>query len=294
MLHTIVYDVQFLDGTIKPYSGNTITENILTQVDADGYHNQLLEGILYHSKDKWAVEKKDQWIVIKCGRRSMRQTTAGWKFCVKWKDGTVTWTYLKDIKESNHIEVAEYMTARSIQDEPDFYWWVPFTLRKRDRIIAAFKSRVIKVTNKYGIEIPTLVEHAEDIDKRNQNTFWQGAINLEISNIGVAFNILELGKNPLPGYNNSSGHMIYTFKVDFTRKPWWVKDVHWTSYPESSSYAGVVSRESIRILLTHAAMHDVTIIAADVRKAYMQATTSEKHFIICGPEFGIESLARRL
>ena len=119
------HDVQFPDGAIKPYSANIIAENILTQVHADGYHNQLLQVILDHSKDKRAVEKKDQWIFTKRGRQSMRQTTVGWKFPMKWKEGTVTWTYLKDIKESNPVEVAEYVTDRSIQDEPDFAWWTP-------------------------------------------------------------------------------------------------------------------------------------------------------------------------
>ena len=120
MLNTILYDVHLPDGAINTYSANLILENILTRLDADVYHNQLLEGTLDHSKDNWAVEKKEQWIVTKCGRRSMRQTTVGWNFCVKWKDVTVTWTSLEDLKESNNIEVAEYVTARNIQDEPDF------------------------------------------------------------------------------------------------------------------------------------------------------------------------------
>ena len=140
-----------------------------------------------------------------------------------------------------------------------------------------------KATHKYGIEIPTSVKHAEEIDKKNGNTLWQDAIRLEISNIGVAFDILERGENPPPGYSKSSGHMIYDVKMDFTRKGRWVKDGHRTPYPESSSYAGVVSRESIRIFLTHAALHGVPVMAADVCNAYLQAPTSEKHYIICGP-----------
>ena len=128
MINTILYDVQFPDGAIKPYSENLIAENILTQVDADVYHNQLLEGILDNSKDKRVVEMKHQWIYTKRGRRSMWKTTFAWKFCMKWKDGTVTWISLKDTKELNPIEVAEYVTARSIQYEPDFAWWVPVTL----------------------------------------------------------------------------------------------------------------------------------------------------------------------
>ena len=92
-------------------------------MDADGYHKQPLEGLLDHSKDKQAAEKKYQWIVTKRGRQSMWKTTVGWKFRVNWKDGTVTWTSFKDTKESNHIEVAEYVTSRIIQDEPAFAWW---------------------------------------------------------------------------------------------------------------------------------------------------------------------------
>ena len=151
MLNTILYDVQFPDGGIKPYSENHIAENILTKVDADGYHNQILEGISDHSKNKRAVEKKYQWIVTKRVRGSMRKTTVVWKFHVKWKYGKVTWTSIKDLKESNPIEVDKYVTARSIPDEPDFFWWVQFTLIKQDIIIAAVNSRGRKATHTYSI-----------------------------------------------------------------------------------------------------------------------------------------------
>ena len=33
VLKTMLYDVQFPDGSVKPYSANLIAENILTQVD---------------------------------------------------------------------------------------------------------------------------------------------------------------------------------------------------------------------------------------------------------------------
>ena len=34
------------------------------------------------------------------------------------------------------------------------------------------------------------------------------------------------------------------------------------------------------------------IWAADIQNAYLQAPTSEKHYIICGREFGIENVGR--
>ena len=81
--------------------------------------------------------------------------------------------------------------------------------------------------------------------------------------------------------------------MDFERKTRWVKDGHKCPEPETSSYAGVVSRESIRIMLTHAALMEVDIMAADIRNAYLQAPTSEKHYIVCGQEFGLEHVGKR-
>ena len=83
---------------------------------------------------------------------------------------------LEDLKDSHPVEVAEFAKARGISDEPAFAWWVPYTLKKRDVIIVAIKSRIRKTTHKYGIEIPTSVEHAYRIDTKNGDTFWRDAI----------------------------------------------------------------------------------------------------------------------
>ena len=88
-------------------------------------------------KDKTAVEKKDTY-VQRGTNRHLRKMTKGWQLCVKWKDSTTTWERLADLKESNPIDVAEYAVANSLQDhEPAFLWWVPYTLQRRNRIIAA-------------------------------------------------------------------------------------------------------------------------------------------------------------
>ena len=87
--------------------------------------------------------------------------------------------------------------------------------------------------------------------------------------------------------------MIYTVKTEFMKKNHWVKDRHRTPDPESSSYTGVVSREIIRILLTHADMRGVPVVAADVRNAYLQYPNLEKHFIVWGPVFGLENIGNK-
>ena len=68
---------------------------------------------------------------------------------------------------------------------------------------------------------------------------------MEMYNIGVAFEILEDGKSAPAGYIKVSGHLIWSVKMDFTRKARWVLDGHKTPDPVGSKYAGVASRESV-------------------------------------------------
>ena len=125
ILNTDIYDVEFQDGVIKPYSANVIVWNILNQVDSDGYHSQMLESISDYSKDGSAVTKEYQWLTSKRGNRVRRKTTIGWKLLFKWKDGSKSWVPLKLVKEYNPIKVAEFVKARSVSDEPAFVWWSP-------------------------------------------------------------------------------------------------------------------------------------------------------------------------
>eukprot|EP00957_Ditylum_brightwellii_P015527 1170446-Ditylum_brightwellii.AAC.1 len=77
----------------------------------------------------------------------MRKTTVGWSLLVKWKNNSESWIPLKDMKESHPVETAEYVKAQGIADEPAFCWWVPYTLRKRDVILAKVKAQVRKTTH---------------------------------------------------------------------------------------------------------------------------------------------------
>ena len=185
------------------------------------------------------------------------------------------------MKESHPVEVAEYARARGIDKEPAFEWWVPHTLKKRQVILSALKKRIRKTTHKYGIEIPTSVEHAFELDRKNGNNLWKDALEMEMYNIGVAFEILEDGKTAPAGYTKVSSHLIWSVKMDFTRKARWVLDGHKTPDPVGSKYAGVVSRESLRIAFTYTVLNDLDVCMADIRNAYLQSSPSQKHYIIC-------------
>jgi hypothetical protein len=148
------------------------------------------------------------------------------------------------------------------------------------------------VSHKYGVELPSNITEARALDDKNGNTLWTDAVNREMENLKVAVYILPEGSKPPPGYTPSSGHLVFDVRMTLERKARWVKDGHKTPTPEWSTFAGVVSRETVRIALTYAALNSLPVFAADIQNAYLQAPTSEKHYIICGPEFGLENVGK--
>ena len=63
-----------------------IAENMLSQVDNEGFTLTLLDSILDFKQDEQAVSKDDQYATTKRGSRRLRKTTCGWKPLVRWKD----------------------------------------------------------------------------------------------------------------------------------------------------------------------------------------------------------------
>ena len=105
----------------------------------------------------------------------------------------------------------------------------------------------------------------------------------------MAFQVLDKGKRATPGWHKVTGHLVFDCKLNFERKARWVLDGHKTANPVGSTYTGVVSRESVRIAFTTAALNGVDVCAVDIRNAHLQAPSSRKDHIICGEEFGLEN-----
>ena len=217
-LNTLLYDVEFPDGAVKQYAANIIAQNILYQVDANGRHSHVLEGVIGHRKTGRAVEQDEAYITTRRGQRKLRQTTVGWELQVQWRDKTTQWVPLKVLKEDNPVEVAVYAKSQGIDKEPAFSWWVPYTLKKRERIIASVRSRVVKRTHKYGIEVPTSMAHARRIDETSGTTLWKDAVDLEVYNNSIAFHILEDHEETPVGWTKTSGHWVFDVRMDFSRK----------------------------------------------------------------------------
>ena len=174
--------------------------------DADGFSSALLHQIVDHKASGEAIKMIDKYHTTRTGTRRMRETTVGWSFLVQWGDGSCQWIDLKVLKESNPVQVGEYVIARGIQNEPAFAWWVPYMMRKRDVIVATIKSRIKRTTHKYGIEMPMTartteeaVRIAKELDRKNGDTFWMDALNKEMGALIVAFEMLEHGQKAPPG-----------------------------------------------------------------------------------------------
>ena len=164
--NTLIYDVTFPDGTVKEYAASLIAEHMVNQVDKDSFEYNLLECILDHKKTRDALSSGDERLVNDKGNHI--HTTDGWFFQPLWNDGNKEWVPLQEVKDSNPIELAEYVRAKRLHEEPAFQWWVPNVLQQREAIVSKVKARTI-TSHKYGVEIPRTVEQAHKLDVKEKS-----------------------------------------------------------------------------------------------------------------------------
>ena len=118
---------------------------------------------------------------------------------------------------------------------------------------------------------------------------WMDALAKEMYNIGIAFKVLDEGQQAPNGWKKVTGHLVWDVKMDFMREARWVLDGHKMPYSVGSTFTRVLSRESIQIAFTYAALNGLDMLAANIRNAYLQAPSFQRDYIVCGPEFGIEN-----
>jgi hypothetical protein len=108
-----------------------------------------------------------------------------------------------------------------------------------------------------------------------------------MKNVRVAFDVKEGDKKAPVGHQEIRCHGIFDVKMDgFARKCRMVAGGHTMEAPKTLTCASVASRESVRIVLTMAALNNLEVKAADVRNACLSAPVSEKIWTRLGREFG--------
>ena len=107
LLDTREYVVELEDGTFNSYFANTMAENLFSQCDAEGRQFNTIRDIIDHQTDGHALSRQEGYYYVN-GKQRYKKTTAGWKLLVEFTDGTTNWIRLKDVKNSNPIQLAEY------------------------------------------------------------------------------------------------------------------------------------------------------------------------------------------
>lgn len=258
-------------------------------------YNKLLE---YISKDE------DSDVVWKFRRITSHQGPlkpdhhdykgSSYNVMVEWENGEITAEPLHLIAADDPVTCALYAKDNNLLETPG---WKRFrNLAKRQkkftRLVNQAKLRSYNTAPrfKYGFEIPRNYEHAMRLDERNKNTRWKDAVALELTQIDEYKTFRDLGHHtkaqPPAGYKKIRVHFVFDVKHDGRHKARLVADGHLTDIPLDSVYSGVVSLKGFRLVVFLAELNHLEIWATDVGNAYLEAFTSEKVYIIAGPEFG--------
>ena len=93
-----------------------------------------------------------------------------------------------------------------------------------------------------------------------------------LKHVKVAFKILDDGEMAPRDQKFVKCHMIFDIKMEnFRRKARLVAGGHMTTAPAAVTYESVVSRETVCIALTLAALNDLEVQCGDVLNYYVNA-----------------------
>ena len=101
---------------------NKIAANIYSQVDDEGRNTMCFREIIDHDKDDTALTMPDQKGQQPGTGGKLPKTTRGWHINVEMADDSTHWVAMRDVKEANPVELAEYAVANGIDREPAFAW----------------------------------------------------------------------------------------------------------------------------------------------------------------------------
>ena len=134
ILDSHIFVVEFHDGEWKDIGYNILVEHLHSQMDDEGNIYKLFCGIIGHCKKAGAVDKANQYRQVG-NKQVKKKTLAGWDIEVEWVDGTSSWFPLKEVKNLNSIELAEYAMHNCLNLKPAFDWWVWDTLKRKKHLI---------------------------------------------------------------------------------------------------------------------------------------------------------------
>ena len=83
-----LYDVEYLDDTIKVLAANVIADNIFSQVNEEGHKQLMIIEIFDHRRNSEPKLHDDALYSTKNGNNCRKRTTKGWELGMQCKDGS--------------------------------------------------------------------------------------------------------------------------------------------------------------------------------------------------------------
>jgi hypothetical protein len=222
---------------------------------------------------------------------------------VQWPDDDSPNQVLKldDLRMDEPWLCVRYAFQNDLVYKPGWEW-IPKYLEEDKTLATMIHTYRTSALNgkkyEFGVEIPKTPKAAKLLDQANGDELWKESILKELYQVIHEFNsfkVLEDGEITPFGYKKVPYHVIFACKVDGRRKARLVIDGN-RSPPvhKEDCFAPVVSIEAIRLGFLLAQMHDLKCVAGDVGNAFLTSFTTEKLYIIAGPEFGPEFEGKRL
>lgn len=289
------YVVEFEDGHEEEFMANTVAENIYAQSNAEGFDRLILAEIVDHKIPDWASADSSTGDPVTSKKQN--RVTKGHKLLVTFKNGETVWSKLSDMKREFPVETAEYAIAMKLDKLPGFRWWVHQAIGHKNRIVSKVRSKYWSSTHKFGVELPKTIDDCKRLDTKNGNTLWMDAVRKEMKGIDEhkTFEILE-AEQPLPvGYQLIKCHLVFDVKLGtLQRKARFVADGYMVDRSSISTYSSVVSRDTVRLFFLIAALNGLTVKAADISNAFLNAPPKEKCYFIAGDELGERHNGKRV
>ena len=195
-----------------------------------------------------------------------------------------------------------YALKKGLVNEPGFEWVKTYLEADEEhlRTIEAFKAKQ-KTSGgkvfKFGVEVPKNPIHALQLDKEHQSNGWQLSIKKELDEVNQYKTFRLVPDNePVPlGYKRIPYHIVHDVKFDGRLKSRLVAGGHRSpEIHKEDKFSTVVSMEAVRMGFLLAKLNGLQVCAGDIGNAFLNAYTSEKLYIIAGPEFGPDLEGKRL